>query len=166
MGPCVDLLREYWGVAAFGTAMLLFIGGYGVIKLKHFLPVLRTLVSNAQEYPVGSWNCLWQHDVVSGELPRPDISDVVTINFAREEVVIGSGVGGEMVKGYNLVGRCTSSCVALTYRIADESRPYAGSVVLHKRNERRLEGRFVQYIVASDGSTAGLLSGRTVWSKI
>jgi hypothetical protein len=165
MGECVALIKDYWGYAATGAAALLLVGGYGLLKLRDFLPVIQTLLSTNQDYPLGTWNCTWQHDALAGAPQRQDISDVVTINFAREEVVVGAGVGGDLADGYKLVGRCTSSCLALTYRIADKNRPYAGSVVLHKVNEKRLEGRFVQYIVAPDGMTAGLLSGTTVWRK-
>jgi hypothetical protein len=165
MGECVALIKDYWGYIVAVVGIVLLIGGYGVVKLKDFLPVLKTLLSTTQDYPLGTWNCVWQHDTPAGEQRRPDVSDVVTIAFAREEVVIGSGSGGDIVDGYKLVGRCTSSCLAVTYKIADKNRPYAGAVVLHKVTEKRLEGRFVQYIIAPDGLAAGLVTGMTVWKR-
>jgi hypothetical protein len=164
MSECVTFLTEVWGYLVAGGILLVALAGYGALKLKDFLPVLKTLFSVSQEYPLGTWNCHWKHDPLDA-LQRPDIKDVVAINFAREEIVIGSGSGGELQEGYRLVGRCTSSCIALTYRINDRGRSYAGSVALHKVTEKKLEGRFVQYIVAPDGNTAGVLTGSTVWTK-
>jgi hypothetical protein len=164
MTECIALIKDYWGYVAAVVGVGILVSGYGVLKLKDFLPVLKTLLSTTQDYPLGTWNCLWKHDT-SANGQRPDINDIVTIDFAREEVVIGAGAGGEVVDGYKLVGRCTSSCLALTYRISDKNRPYAGAVVLHKVNEKRLEGRFVQYIIAPGGLTAGLVTGETVWKK-
>lgn len=165
MGECIGVLREYWGYAAMLATLVLLIGGYGAIKLKDFLPVLKTLFSAMQEYPLGTWNCTWYCDPVPGEPVRPDITDVVTLDFAREEVVVGAGAGGVVKDGYKLVGRCTSSCLALTYKIADKDLPYVGAVVLRKLNEKRLEGHFAQYVIAADGSTAGLITGTTRWTK-
>lgn len=164
MSECVAFLNDVWGYAAAVLVFLVAVAGYGALKLKDFLPVLKTLLSVTQEYPLGTWNCNWKHDPLP-TLQRSDINDVVVINFAREEIVIGNGSGGDLQDGYRLVGRCTSSCIALTYRINDKSRPYAGSVALHKVTEKRLEGRFLQYIIAPDGSTAGVLTGSTTWTK-
>ena len=165
MDQCLTLIWElpaYVSVIASGVVLAC---GYGILKLKDFWPVLKTLLSTSQDYPLGAWNCEWHHDQSSDGKQRPDIKDVVTIDFAREEIVIGSGSGGDVVDGYKLVGRCTSSSLALTYKIADKTLPFVGAVTLHKVNEKRLEGRFVQYVVTPDGLTAGLVTGKTTWRK-
>ena len=58
MTDCVAFVKDVWGYLAVGGVVLAVVLGYGVLKLKDFLPVLKTLLSVNQEYPLGTWACL------------------------------------------------------------------------------------------------------------